>query len=512
MSAHSRASALDTTYVIDPGTPPAHNLRSVGQFRELRLFLPENIEGQAEVLDHEGETTPLTIANISSFGCRLKCADQESSLHLNQSIPRLKLAVDGQVIFDGPATVVNESSSPQGLTYGLALQGYGVDLEKVRAIIETREKLPAISGTKTIMALVDLIRPDFKIQCAHLNALFQDLRMRLNEEEAKIKASSSSDSFKQKLESQAIDMAMALYQHEIHKLFEDFQKIVETLSSEERVIHKRFFRVTIHPLLLSSPFIQRAYTKPLGYAGDYGLMVMFYEYKDLGNDLFEKFMHRFACNEPAAVANKNRVEHLAERLNVIYDDFCKVQPAGSTFKISTIACGPAKEIELFLALVKLNPNYPVHVVLIDQEPNALEYAQGRLRQLNLPANLVKYTLLAEDAVLGIIKKRPFCGYIKDSNCIVSAGLFDYLSDRVAEKLIAEFYELLKTGGQIIVGNVSKGNPDRFSMEYVMEWQLILRDAHDLSKLCKKEWQEERQFKVVSEVLGLNLFLEIQKRG
>jgi len=484
----------------------------VGQFRENRLTLPDSIEATAVTVEQNGDRQTFRLINISSFGCRISPMEGKGQLYMNQILNELRINIDGQTVFTGTGYVVNEMGTEETPSYGIAVQGFGIDLDRVRAILETREKVGNLSATKTIMALVDLVRPDFKIQCAHLNVLFQDLRMRLVEEEAKIKSSHFSQSYREKLEIQAIDMAMSLYQQEIHNLFEAFQGIVDQLNPDEKIVHKRFFRVTIHPLLLSSPFINRAYSKPLGYAGDFGLMVMFYEYKDLGGDLFDKFMHRFACNEPAALANRNRVEHLAERLHLEYERFVAAHPVGTSFKVTSVACGPAKEVELFLSRCQVRASHPIQVVLVDQEPKALEHAQARLRKLNLPHGSFKLTLLNEDVVLGIVKRRPFCQYLSQSQFIISAGLFDYLSDRVSEKLLSGFYELLADGGQILVGNVSSSNPDKFSMEFVMEWQLILRNSDQLIQLCPPEWKSKDQVKVESEILGLNLFLEIKKEG
>lgn len=498
----------------------------IKEHREMRLFLPEKVEGHAQITDHYGETHQARIINLSSFGARLfypnigkeknesdrtnvKNLKESGHLHLNQSLKQLVLTLDSYEVFNGTALVINETTGKDGIAYGVALEGYGIDLERVQAILNARNKYDNLTGTRSIVSISNNVGVDFKVQVANLNALLQDLKMRLLEEETRIEKEDVSPAYRKKLEEHAVDIAMSLYQHEIHKIFDQFQAIVDRFNPEEKVIHKRFFRANFHPLILGTPFIRRAFTKPLGYAGDYGLMVMFYEYQDDGKNLFEKFFHRFACNEPAAIANKNRVEYLSECLLVAYQKHCNVNTKGTLFKICSVACGPAREFELFLRKTQVSPDFPIQLIMIDQEMKALEHASQKLRPLASPG-VLKITLLAEDAVLGIVKDRPFCKVIRDSQLIVSAGLFDYLSDRVATRLITGLYQLTAESGQVIIGNVSKHNPDRFSMEYFMEWQLILRDSQDLRKLVEPQLTSEKNIKVTSETLGLNLFLELYK--
>ena len=83
---------------------------------------------------------------------------------------------------------------------------------------------------------------------------------------------------------------------------------------------------------------------------------------------------------------------------------------------------------------------------------------------------------------------------------------------MAKKLVSALINLLGTGGTLFIGNVSKKNPDRFSMNYFMEWNLVLRDEADMLNLVDthNEFSEKVKCEVVSESLGLNLFLKVTK--
>jgi extracellular factor (EF) 3-hydroxypalmitic acid methyl ester biosynthesis protein len=98
--------------------------------------------------------------------------------------------------------------------------------------------------------------------------------------------------------------------------------------------------------------------------------------------------------------------------------------------------------------------------------------------------------------------------------IVCAGLFDYLPDRVASRMIEQLMRELKPGAMLLIGNVSSEHPNRTSMEYFMEWVLQLRSSEDLVRLVPERLRTEGEFtvQVVGEPLGINLFLRVTRRG
>lgn len=478
------------------------------QFREKRLELNGNIPNKVIFKNFYGDQVIAQISNLSQFGVRISLpSEHELETLNNQKIEELQIILAEQVVYTGGAQIVNDGTVNSGVvSYGLSLDGDGIDLEKVRAIVETNSdsSLSSLMETKKLLEVSSTVKSEFKCLVADLNTLFQDLRFKLLKEEDKLKKLEASETYKKRLEEQIINLSLSLYGDEMHKLFAQFKVIVDTFSQDEIIVHKKYFRSNFHPSVLNAPFLKRAYEKPLGYAGDFGLMVMLYEYGDIGENLFEKFIHRFSCNEPASIANKNRVEFLSEYIN----EYLEKNNLLSA-KISSIACGPAKEIELLADIV--DDHKQLNFVLVDQEPRALEYAQSKIRNASKKKN-IKSVFLQEDAVLGIIKNKEFVEQIRNSDVIVSAGLFDYLSDRVSRRLIQAFCELLKPGGIILVGNVSKDNPDRFSMDYFMEWNLVLRNEMDLKSLVQDDLKKTLNLKVnvISELLGLNLFLVIEK--
>ena len=90
--------------------------------------------------------------------------------------------------------------------------------------------------------------------------------------------------------------------------------------------------------------------------------------------------------------------------------------------------------------------------------------------------------------------------------IYCAGLFDYLSDKVCARLLRLFYKWTKPGGAVLATNVHPDNPSKWTMEHIVEWHLIHRDAKDMGKLIPDLGRQ----KVFLDATGYNVFLDIQK--
>ncbi len=69
--------------------------------------------------------------------------------------------------------------------------------------------------------------------------------------------------------------------------------------------------------------------------------------------------------------------------------------------------------------------------------------------------------------------------------VYCAGLFDYLSDKVCSRLLQYFAARTNPGGTVLVTNVHSSNPQKISMEHLLEWHLIYRDEAQLKACCQR---------------------------
>jgi extracellular factor (EF) 3-hydroxypalmitic acid methyl ester biosynthesis protein len=487
-------------------TEPQEPKTTLFAYRGERIIIPESLECHAEIKATNGDKWILKVRDVSSFGIRLTNRNKDTAFVLNELVT-VTIFIHEQQIFEAAASVANETTQGDEVSYGLSLISSFIDMEQIRAVISNNGSRAALQVGTSLLPLLTQVRREFKALVADLHSVFQEIKSRLNDEQTRISASSLNENHAARMTENALALSVSLNSQTILELFKQFQDIVSTFNGEENSLHKKYFRVNFGETIQRTPFLKRALEKPLGYPGDYGLMVMFYQYKDMGETIFDRFMHRLSCSQPVAVANQNRVEFLADTIESYYSSKPRAE-----FKISSVACGPAQELRLFLERSRIEKTGRIDVILVDQESNALDYAIDSLKTAGNNACDFRLKTYKEDAVLGILKQRLFSEQLNNSDVIVCAGLFDYLSDRVASKLTETLVAKLAPGGKLLIGNVSTDHPNKFSMEYFMEWNLVLRSPKQLLDLVPARIREQAEYtaSVKSESLGINLFLEVRR--
>lgn len=95
--------------------------------------------------------------------------------------------------------------------------------------------------------------------------------------------------------------------------------------------------------------------------------------------------------------------------------------------------------------------------------------------------------------------------------VYAAGLFDYLPQRTAQRLVEAMFRLLRPGGELLVTNFVPEVPDVGYMECVMDWHLIYRTPEDMLNLAAliPEAQRER-LSLLSEADRNLIFLHLTR--
>ena len=92
----------------------------------------------------------------------------------------------------------------------------------------------------------------------------------------------------------------------------------------------------------------------------------------------------------------------------------------------------------------------------------------------------------------------------------SMGLFDYLTPPVATAVLGKLYELLNTGGEMVVGNFHVSNPSRYYMEYWLDWVLYYRTEAGFRSLLRNASSAETN--IFFDNTGVQMFLRVKKAG
>jgi SAM-dependent methyltransferase len=225
------------------------------------------------------------------------------------------------------------------------------------------------------------------------------------------------------------------------------------------------FRRLTSDVFCRSRMIERALSKPRGYAGDHALLDIYYT-RDHAEAGFDRVLDTWAHDAPASravVARKDYVKQwIASRV-----------AKRSCAKVVDLACGPCRlERDLFDA----GRVADAHLVLADNDPEALAYARRVLGEY------ADHVTFAEENAIKIARQRVLPPSLANASFVVSLGLFDYLPRTLAVSLLKSLRVGSAPGGELLIGNFAKGNPTAPFMEWAADWRLIYRSDEEFLQM------------------------------
>ncbi len=285
---------------------------------------------------------------------------------------------------------------------------------------------------------------------------------------------------------------------------------LECLGDREVLLAAKDYTETlVTPVVMVCPLHHRAYTKPLGYPGDYQVMTYYYNNALEGDSVFARVFHKFGVEHPLSNGVRTRKDFIVSLLEKELDRHSALEGPETAFRVASLGCGPAREVSTF---VKQRHAWPVEVVwtLIDQEDEALSIAyHGGLREILAAGanstlhclNLSFIQILREPGLFPVERRQHF---------IFATGLFDYLRETTAQVLLRSLYDQLETGGLIAIGNALSPNDHFWSAEFMLDWTMLYRTREEMLRLGKG-LPATAEVEVVTEPGNAYYFLLVRKR-
>ena len=344
------------------------------------------------------------------------------------------------------------------------------------------------------------ISHEFKVTVADLQSFLHDLQLWTQQLEVALQVQPKSK--RADSERQIPQHLQALVFPKLASLFEKFERVIKNNEPDQAAAYSHYARQRLHPLVLSSPFMRRTFEKPLGYAGDYQMVAMMLRDPFEGDSFFAKLLNAFFINTPPVVAHRNRIETLVQKLRL------ETTRVGHRrrIKVFNLGCGPAVEIQRLLS--HPGPGVRADFTLLDFNTETVDYTTRIFDQLKQKQDCQSTFEIIKKSVAQLLKGSSQFGKA-EYDFVYCAGLFDYLSDTVCARLMELFYELVAPGGLVLVTNVHVNNPSRGWMEYMVDWNLIYRDARQMTELIPSEVPEDNVH-ISIESIGVNIFAEIRK--
>lgn len=421
-------------------------------------------------------------------------------IRTSEVLSDLQVRQGRSTLFQGDAVVTGVVSTSILLVVSATLSGTWSDLNDVLG--PNRGLRTDAEDFINEWVRANRLNPAYRLRVDDLRSFLNDLRYWLDQIDLGRDAEADPVSAPIKLDRDEFKELTGPVMPRISELFMGLEEASRALDPVDVDIHKQLAQRDLLPLMMPSPFFNRVFTKPLGYAGDYEMVNMMYRNQCDGLTTYAQVVDDWLLQGGPPQAHRNRIQILQQVLSEISSG---TPPRNRPIRILNIGCGPAQELQLFLSRHDLAHRFQID--LLDFNEETLEFARRNLGpiagRLGEKAG-VSYTLKSVQDMLRQAIERSDAPEPYDF--IYCAGLFDYLSDRVCAKLVRLFYHWCEPGGRVLVTNVHSSNPVKGLMEHVMEWHLVLRDEADMQRMTPGA----APAKVYVDGTGINVFLDIFK--
>lgn len=234
-----------------------------------------------------------------------------------------------------------------------------------------------------------------------------------------------------------------------------------------------------HPVVAyfhEDPFTRWSFEKPRGYSGDAHLIDFIYGHPSTADEIARatplgKTLHSYTSQAPSAVAVRERRDLLTRYVDSVAEE------RGTGTEILTVAAGHLREADRSVAL---HQGKIQRWVALDQDPQSVG------------STVRDFQGTAVDAIDGSVRGLLTNAYsLGTFDLIYAAGLYDYLTDKVAIRLTQKCLSMLKPNGIFLFANFSTEVPDDGYMETIMNWTLLLRSHADMLNIVDASLEGER---------------------
>ena len=449
---------------------------------------------------YEVRATPLRITrHVVAF----EVYNPYSILQLSELLQEFRIVINERLIYSGRATVSNLVNTGVMLVCEATLDEAWLDVDLFALVTQPTKLQADFSDFLQEWEKIHAILPQYKIVLADMQNYFVDLKRWFDQVELGIRSSPVGDH--RRVEQEVLHDLIPKVLPSIDSLFARFEETADQVHVDLLPFHRAYAKRQLHSHLLCSPFAYRTYHKPLGYAGDYEMVNMILRDPVEGSSLFSKGINVWFLSQAPAAAHRNRINYLVK---VLAQETFRVAHNGRPARILNLGCGPAGEVQKFLAQDEVS-NY-ARFSLLDFNDETIQHTGKVLEQVKRKFHRTTQIDVIKKSVHQVLKEEGRPGANQSSyDFIYCAGVFDYLSDRICKRLMNVFYNMLAPGGLLVATNVDASNPSRNGMECLLEWHLIHRNAAQLRSLAPDE-APSGSAQIKSEQTGVNIYIEVRK--
>ena len=195
---------------------------------------------------------------------------------------------------------------------------------------------------------------------------------------------------------------------------------------------------------------------------------MIYDNRPVSDTLIQRLADRYYLNSALCRGARVRFQQATCWLRRQIEERLSQQESVS---VLSLASGGARDV--IVAVAGASWADRVQYLGVDIDPAAVRYAHNQALAAGLNG---RFRFELGNAV------RPPRDLEGQFDIITSLGLFDYLRDSTAVRLINRVHDLLRPGGTLLFGMVTTNPNQRFFEEY-MNWRMIYRSPEHILSLA-----------------------------
>jgi extracellular factor (EF) 3-hydroxypalmitic acid methyl ester biosynthesis protein len=242
------------------------------------------------------------------------------------------------------------------------------------------------------------------------------------------------------------------------------------------------FREAIAPWFEKSWCMQRAFTKPRGYPGDYELLTAIYNRtsKSLGlGGYFDRYFLDTTLGQAVPARMRSAREFLLSEI--------ASRPGKVT--ILNVACGACREYTEGFDSVA---DREIELTLVDNDPLALDFVQTNVAA-KIPSNIaLKYVRYN---ALRMTNARVNVERFNRNDIIYSVGLCDYIPDEYLVPMLKGWRESVADDGVVFVAFKDMAHYTTAEYQWLVDWYFYQRSVEDCRQLFVKAGFDERQIEM-----------------
>ncbi len=447
---------------------------------------------------------PVAIVDISPTGVALEPSSRLDLLP-GRLVDDLKIDYRDSRVWEGQAKAVYNVEGPPARA-GLQFTSNLFDLQLLYLSDNVIETLLAAHLEQDRRA-VETLPVDWRAAVARIRQMLLSARDVLRESEAML---SKDPDARAREERALIERIFEKWKGPFHEQLSQLHAQSRAFDEDVATVARGYAGRELLSLVYPCPIHSRAFEKPLGYAGDYKLMLLLMTDVLEGEGIFGRFLHFLTQNYTLgrAVRSREKTLLIAARQTVTSLD--------RPIRIMSLACGPALELQRLIR--EIGPiAHPVELILVDQDEETMRYCNEELNRALLSRPRDGEALSLNCLHLSILqvlspkdrKEREFVSSnLRDIDLIYSAGLYDYLPQPLTARLTRRLYSMLAPGGRLFIGNLRDCADSSWMMEYVSAWILEYREPEQMLSLARGLKPEPSSSEIVYDDTGYCMFLKV----